>query len=350
MAHKSNNPNIYIYISPDADLDSYPDSLCGDMSVFKSARTIQHEVQWVFYLMLQNQGLNVQICHEHPTSGILLIHKSHVKRFVWHPNLFVVSLQWDYKRDDRAQMHLVSNWHKTTPESLGWLDRMTFAGLQYYVPPIMHPVITPRDPARGNRFENLAFIGDPKNLDQAFRTDDFKSMVEDLGLNFIIRSEPEKMSDFSDIDVVIAIRKIGRVITNKPPTKLINAWRGGVPTILGCEIGFREARESEYDFIEVDSVEDAVNALKRLKTDDDFRNQMIANAERRAKPFSAKEQQRTWLGFFKDTVIPAYNHWQEKPALSRHTFLAVRGIRHWIRQSLSFIWHHLLGRNPSDYS
>jgi len=35
---------VYIYIKPDADLETYPNHLEGDMSVFRSARTIQHEV------------------------------------------------------------------------------------------------------------------------------------------------------------------------------------------------------------------------------------------------------------------------------------------------------------------
>ena len=341
---------VYIYVSPHADINTYPSSLLGDMSVFKAKRTIQHEVQWVFYLMLKDQGLDVNICRDYPKDGIFLIHKANAKKFVWNPNLFVVSLQWDYKRDDRAQIHLVSNHYKTTQASLGWLDRLSFQGLQHYVPPIMHPVIIPRDAGRGDVFENMAFIGDPKNLDEAFRTESFRAKVDELGMKFIIRSDPDKMADFSDIDVVMAIRKIGQVISNKPPTKLINAWRGGVPSILGGEVGFREARENEYDYIEVDSVEDVVNALSRLKNDRGFRNEMIANAKRRAAPFSAEGQQQIWVGFFKDTVLPAYHDWQRRSVVGKCTFLCLRGLRYWMRESLSFIWHHVLRRSSSDYS
>ncbi|MEN7972429.1 MAG: hypothetical protein ABFR47_01200 [Verrucomicrobiota bacterium] len=341
---------VFIYISPSADINAYPDNLQGDMSVFRQARSIQHEVQWIFYLMLKDQGLDVSICHDFPDRGILLIHKSHVKKFAWNPNLFVVSLQWDYKRDDRAQMHLVSNNYKTTKASLGWLDRLSFQGLQHYVPPIMHPVIIPHDAEREDQIEKIAFIGDPKNLDEAFKTGAFESAVQQLGMEFIVRSDPDKMADFSDIDVVMAIRKIGQIISNKPPTKLINSWRGGVPAILGCELGFREARETEYDYIEVDSVEDVLNALSRLKDDVEFRHEMIANAKRRGAPFSAEGQQQIWVEFFKNTIIPAYHDWQCRPAVGKFAFLLLRGIRYWMRESLSFIWHHVLRRRSSDYS
>lgn len=346
-----NKEKVQVYVSPLANIDAYPDNLLGDMSVFKTARTIQHEVQWVLYLMLkEDPELDVEICREFPESGIFLIHRSHVKKFVWSPDLFVVSLQWDYKRDDRAQIHLVSNHYKTTSASLGWLDRLSFQGRQCYVPPIMHPVIIPRRADRGDVFENLAFIGDPKNLDAAFKTEAFMDSVKQLGMNFIIRSEPNLMSDFSDIDVVIAVRRIGKVISNKPPTKLINAWRGGVPALLGCEIGFRETRENEYDYVEIDSVEDAIKALERLKNDVSYRNAMIENAARRAEPFSAEGQQKLWVGFFKDTVVPAFHEWQRRPVVSKFTFLLIRRLRYWMRKSLSFIWHNVLKRNYSDYS
>ena len=345
-----NNKKVYVYISPKADIQTYPETLTGDMSVFRQARSIQHEVQWVIYLMLKDQGWDVRICHGYPASGILVIHRSHVKKFVWNPDLFVVSLQWDYKRDDRAQIHLVSNYFKTSRNALGWLDRISFKGLQYYIPPIMHPVIIPRDRQRGDTFENIAFIGDPKNLDDAFKTKDFVQAVQEMGMRFIIRSEPQEMPDYSDVDAVIAIRKIGRVITNKPPTKLINAWRGGVPSLLGCEIGFREARQSEYDYIEVDSVDDVISGLERLKTDIKFRKKMIENAMHRAQPYSADGQRQIWIDFFRSNVIPAFDRWNMRFNLYKFIFLSVRRLRFLIRVSLAFVWHRVLRRRFSDYS
>ena len=338
---------IYIYVDPCEDIDTYPDSLLGDMSVFKGFR---FEVQWLFYLMLKGEGMDVQIFRDYPQEGILVIHKGNVRRFVWNPNLFVVSGQWDYPRDDRGQVHLVSNIHKTTNASLSWLDRLSFSGRQCYVPPVTHPVIIPRNAELGNRFENIAFIGDPRNLDEAFKEESFRTQLQGLGLNFIIISDPNLMADFSDIDAVIAIRKTGKDISNKPPTKLINAWRGGVPALLGRELGFKEVRESEYDYIEVDSVEDVLTGLSRLKNDTDFRSKVIANGHQRAMPFSTEEQGKTWVAFFKQTVVPAYHDWERRSFLSKQTFLLVRWFRYVIRVSLSHIWHQVLGRRSRDYT
>lgn len=338
---------IFIYVDPSEDMDRYPDSLDGDMNVFTGFCS---EVQWLFYLMLKDQGMDIRISRGYPKEGILVNHKGNVRRFVWNPDLFVVSGQWDYPRDDRAQIHLVSNIYKTTNASLGWLDRLSLPGSQCYVPPVTHPVIIPRNPELGARFEHVAFIGDPRNLDDVFMKDSFREQLQDMGIKFLIINDPHKMADFSDIDAVIAIRQLGRVISNKPPTKLINAWRGGVPSLLGTEIGFRESRENEYDYIEVDSVDDVVDGLARLKNDIGFRNKMIENGRQRAMPFTAEEQQKTWVKFFEETVIPAYNDWQRREALSKRLFLSVRWLRHVVRDGLSYVWHRIFRFRSRDYS
>lgn len=337
---------VYVYVNPDENISMYPQSLEGDTSVFKS---FLEEAQWMAYLMLRESGLDVQICRAYPRDGILLIHKGNAKKFVWNPNLFVVSMQWDYKRDDRAQMHLVANHYQTTKSSLGWLDRLTFAGLQHYVPPVMHSVIIPRNEQRGNRFENLAFLGDPKNLDNALKSEAFHDQIKALDMRFDIVSDAHKHWDFSEIDVVVAVREFGRVVNNKPPVKLINSWRGGVPSILGCEVGFREVRESEYDYIEVDSMEETLEALRRLKEDVDFRNKMVSNAKKRAIPYSTIGRQETWSEFFKDQVLPAGAAWQRRNVVCKLVFLGFRRMRSITRKGASIIWHRLLGREHRDY-
>ena len=131
---------------------------------------------------------------------------------------------------------------------------------------------------------------------------------------------------------------------------MINAWRGGVPAILGCEVGLRETRTNEYDYIEVDSVEDVINALKLLKNDVNYRGKVIANAGQKAVPFSAEGQQEVWVDFFENTVIPACREWQRRPSLSKYTFLFARWIRHLLRKGLAFVWHRILRRHSRDYS
>jgi hypothetical protein len=335
-----------VYVNPAENVETYPDNLHGDMSIFNGFR---NEVQWLFYLHLRERFTNLQISGEYPEEGIFLIHKSNVKSFNWNPDLFVVSAQWDHPRDDRAQVHLVANQYKTTRQSLGKLDRLSGAGYQYCTCPIMHPVVIPRSEARGDRLENIVYMGNPKNLDPAFRTEEFRQQVADLGMNFIIESDPHKHADFSEVDVSFAIRKIGKVINNKPAVKLYNAWRGRVPAVLGCEIGFREVRESEYDFIEVDSVEDVLEALKKLRDDVEFRNRMIENAIERGKPYDTEGQQQRWGDVFESVIMPYYERWRKTPRLSRQWFLFIRWIRYQLRIKGAFFVRTFLKRSEAHY-
>jgi len=338
---------INIYINPKADLSTYPDQLLyDDMSVFDGYR---EEVQWLFYLMLREQGLDVRICHEYPQKGIFVIFKGNVDGFKWNPDLFVVSLQWDYPRDDRAQVHLVSNTYSTTEASMGWLDRISLRGYPFYVSEVTHPVIIPRDPKRGDRFENITYIGDTRNLDDAFKTDSFRKRLQDMGMKFIIHDKPQSMPDYSEVDAVIAVRRFGQIISNKPPTKLINAWRGGVPALLGCEIGYREARNSYYDYIEVDSIEDVYNGLARLKNDIEFRKRMVEMGRQRMGPYMPDQVSATWASFFSQTIIPIYHEWETRSRLSRWAFLLIRWMRYVARESMSILWRQVLRRRSRSY-
>ena len=231
----------------------------------------------MLYLMLQDEGLSVRICREYPEQGILMIHKAFSKKFVWKPDLFVVSMQWDYKRDDRGQVHLVSNEYQTQPSASGWMDRFSFLGLRCFAPPPMHPSLTSRNRARGDLFETVAFIGAEKNLEPEFRSAEFKGRVARLGMEFIVVDDPKEMSDYSEIDAILAVRNLGQRVSHKPAQKLINAWRAGVPVLLGCEVGYRELKHSNLDYLEVNSAEDVVAGLKRLQDDTEFREVVIQN-------------------------------------------------------------------------
>jgi glycosyltransferase involved in cell wall biosynthesis len=335
-----NNALINIYLPKGLDTSTFPASLNED---FKDSVEYAVEAAWMFYLMLKDHEWDVRICNEYPEKGIFLIHKATVRKFVWHPRLFVVSMQWDYRRDDRGQVHLVANEFKTRRSSLGWLDRLSFAGLQYFIQPPMHAEIIRRNPERGSRFENIAFIGEEKNLAAEFRTQEFKEQMAELGLRLLMVDDPKKMSDYAQIDAVIAVRKLGRLVVHKPPQKLVNAWRAGVPCIVGREIGYQELKKSDLDFLEIDSVDGMLAALKRLKSDTALRSEMMENGLRRAESYTPQALQARWINLFRDSIVPAYHDWESAGALRRYMFLFVRRVRHAVRRSASFIVHTLLG-------
>ena len=336
---------INIYLPRDVDTTGYPVSLSDDFNMSVDYRI---ESSWMFYLMLKGEGLPSQICREYPKRGILMIHRAFSKKFVWNPDLFVVSMQWDYKRDDRGQVHLVSNEYQTNASASGWMDRLTYTGLRCFAPPPMHPQLTPRSPARGAQSETVAFIGAEKNLEAEFRSAEFKEQMTRLGMKFMVVDDPSKMTDYSGIDAILAVRNLGQKISHKPAQKLINAWRAGVPALLGYEVGYRELKHSNLDYLEVNSADDVLAGLKRLLDDVEFREVVVQNGLLKARAYTVSEIQVMWGDLFRDRIIPASQVWENQPPLNRFYFLIVRRGRNFLRVMLSFIWHRLLGMKPKS--
>ena len=74
-----------------------------------------------------------------------------------------------------------------------------------------------------------------------------------------------RYSDYREVDVILAVRPGTRYdIDLKPATKLYNAWMAGCPALLSTESAYREVRRSEYDYEEVDTADEAIEAVRRL--------------------------------------------------------------------------------------
>jgi hypothetical protein len=103
-------------------------------------------------------------------------------------------------------------------------------------------------------------------------------------------------SDYRHTDVVVALRPPGRDERKaKPISKLVNAWRAGVPAILGVEPQYREVRRSDLDYIEVDDAPAALAALATLRDDPDLCARMVAHGSRRAAEFGFEAVTDRWV-------------------------------------------------------
>ena len=137
-------------------------------------------------------------------------------------------------------------------------------------------------------------------------------------------------------------------MSHKPAQKLINAWRAGVPALLGREVGYRELKHSNLDYLEVTSADEVVAGLKRLRDDVEFREVVVQNGQLKAQAYTVVAVQSMWADLFRDRIIPAYQVWENQSSLRRLAFLTVRWVRNFLRILLSFIWHRLLGMKPKS--
>jgi hypothetical protein len=165
----------------------------------------------------------------------------------------------------------------------------------------------------------------------------------EIGIDWTIRDQHSaKNMDYSDVDVVVAVRSFRRKgFIRKPASKLYNAWIAGVPAILGVEFAFREERRSELDFIEVTSCEAAMAAMRRLKASPELTARMIENGFRRAQDVGVDKLTERWWRLLSDVAVPKFEEWQKMGVSGRKDFIfrrslrkKMRGLRHKVLRTL----------------
>ncbi len=294
-------PPIRFYL-PDpipADLPSSPDvywlGFRGKMRSGVYAWVVQT------FQRLRDTGFPCEITERVPADGVFVAHRKSLPRgFVPPPGVLFVCLRADATFHPFAHLHVVLNrralggWHSS-----------------YYMPHWPQPGLLPRDPARGDRWENAAFFGDPASFTAEMTGPAWEATLRELGLRWHF-VPPEKWHDFREVDVVVAVRSFdGHRHDNKPPTKLFNAWRAGVPAVLGRESAYQAERRSALDYLEVASFDEVIAALRRLKADPALRQAMMLNGIERGKECDPAVIVARWREFFETVAAPACARWRD---------------------------------------
>lgn len=288
----SSPPDLYFYHplaeTPGILEDSYP-LLRSDQNA--TVQAVAH---------LRRRGYPVHFVNEFPDGGILFSHPSFIEGARLPRHQFVVSLRTDKHTCRRANVEIVQN-------PLQARDRAYRP--RVYAPLFPQKNLIPRDPGRGDRFVNVAYLGRLHNIRPELRNSAFASRLESEGMRLQIRSDPAAWNDYSDVDAILAVRDYHRKWKSKPASKLVNAWRAGVPAVVGPESAFQYLRQSELDYLEARSFEEVQAALLRLRDDPGFRRRMTENARERAKEFTFDAVADAWIGVIHREIIPRWNEW-----------------------------------------
>ncbi|MGD1875418.1 MAG: hypothetical protein ACFB02_20470 [Mastigocoleus sp.] len=275
------------------------------------------------YLCLNDNGFPCKLVDTLPAEGIIIAHRDFLDESI-QPNskqLFVC-LRADVDRHPYAQLHVVQNLHQAIPK------KSTTLWESHFIPHWPQPDIIPRNRVRGDRFENVTFIGNQINLGEEFQDDKWYAQLQKLGLKFHQQLTHQDWNNYQDTDVILAIRKFGTDDEwyGKPASKLYNAWLAGIPAILGYESAFRDERKNELDYLEVTSYEAVVSALKRLQEDKNLRLAMVENGWLRAKEVQKDEMVAKWQSFIINVATPRYEQWCSLAKWQQKIFFVFRNL------------------------
>jgi hypothetical protein len=281
------------------------------------------EFNWIVQtcLYLKLSGFPCELTGTMPDEGILFVASSSSlpRTLKPKPKILLVYLQGDRMPHAYAHLQVVQNKHETR-----------YFQNSYFIQHWVHTGLIPRDPARGDRFEVAAFFGKPSNLAPELLTQEWETQLSTLGLKWCFKAQGQ-WHNYSDVDVIVAIRsfnpdQIAAKLGRKPASKLYNAWHAGVPAILGDEPAFRDERHSDLDYIEVDSLQATIAALKQLRDRPEFRHAMVENGRVRAQETTPSKIIEQWEDFLVRVAIPNYERWYNTSSIHRQLFLIQKSL------------------------
>lgn len=201
--------------------------------------------------------------------------------------------------------------------------------------------MVPRDPGRGARIERLAYKGYSGNLHPELRSARWLELLASRGLVWEADAVPfsgtatdaSKLNwnDYEKVDVVVALRPESPTLhTDKPPSKLINAWLAGVPAILGPEVAYRELRRSPLDYLEASNLEEVEAALESLRSQPELYRAMVEHGRERAREHTADALAARWKEVLFE-LLPALATSPRQRQLQRRPLALVAATRRFLR-------------------
>lgn len=297
------------------------------------------------YLHLKANHFPCHLTGTIPEEGIVIAHWDSLPQDLKPTDkLLIVCIQADRSRHRYAQIHLVQNPTALDRRIRLLGDRYLLAGKNYYMPHWSQPGLISRNSQRGDRFENIAFFGLRENLLSELQSEFWQEQIQQLGLNWQVIESFDRWHDYSNVDAILAVRSfIHKDYTWKPATKLYNSWHAGVPAILGAESAYQAERKSELDYIEVNSIEEVIAALKSLRDRPELVKNMVENGLIRSQASQSQVITKLWQDLIDTELILAYHHWCNSQ-FYRSCFLWRRDLamstREW-RKSLQRIRNYL---------
>lgn len=262
---------------------------------------------WILqtYLNLKAAGRPVSLSATVPSRGPVVFHATHkglLRRDLPRRYGLLAGVRGDRSEPLLADAEVVQNGCFADGDT------------RFFLPHWPQPGLVPRDPARGARVDRAVFKGNLESLDPSFLSPDWKGFLEGEGIAWEVHAVDYRhlargeasvdWSDYSATDLLIGIRSPDpRLHRSKPASKLVNAWRAGVPAILGPEAAFRELRRSELDYCECSGVEDARACVLRLKGDAGLYRAMVENGLRRAEEFTREAVTARWGEFLYEKLV-----------------------------------------------
>lgn len=209
-----------------------------------------------FKLIKKSNRLTLHLVSDIPEKGIIIFHKGHFpESLIPNKDQFFICIQADYGRHQFAQFHICQNPFqlKLFQGSKKLIfDKFFSFTKSFFVPHWHQPNIIQRDVSRTNTIKNIGYLGLRENIPlEALKV--IEGFCKSNELSFRIVENPTKWNDYSDLDLIIAIRSFESYnFYHKPYSKIVNALKAKCIVIAGREsssVYFKEKYFSELKLV-----------------------------------------------------------------------------------------------------
>ena len=267
---------------------------------------------WLYQTWQELQGIcEVELVDEMPREGIIVTLANFLHTgFRANDRQFVAAVVADFVPAPGAQVQILQNT----------VHAQRFPG-GIFIPHWPQKNLVPRDPARGDRLDTLAFFGSRPNIAPELVTEAFaKRLRDEAGARLEIR-ELNRWHDYSDVDVAVAVRSfsVARHL-HKPATKLYNAWLAGLPLIGGVDSAFMSEATDGVDYLVARTPDELISHVRLLNAQPELRRALVEAGHKRALAHSREAMTKRWKELCECELPERYALWQNKGALGRKAF------------------------------
>jgi hypothetical protein len=253
------------------------------------------------YLLIKSRMQGCRVSGEFDPDAVNIATGQHLLRPA-KGRPFVVSVRNDFPRRRWVNLEFVHNKAQLGPNAF-WVPHAPQLGL------------IPRDPARGETFATVGYMGRPVNFvrfrglwQAGFGTisEEIENLCASLNLKLVMRGA-DTWHDYSDLDVVLGIRDFsGRPFHNKPAVKLVNSWIAGTPFIGGPDSGYLDVGEPYWNYLRVSTAGDLARALELLRKDPALRARLVERGKEAVMHYGFEETAQRWITLLNGPVKEAF--------------------------------------------
>lgn len=277
---------------------------------------------------IPNKPFEIILTDEIPKEGIIFFHKGFFEKDLRpNKNQYFICAQADHGRHKYAQMHLSQNPCQILNIRT---NRKTFSDLLFpfatnkYIPNWRQQNIIPRAINRVDTIENVYFFGRKKNFIDGY-FDKLKNDLKLLGLNLITDYDATSWSNYSNADIVLAIRDFNNdPHYHKPFAKLVNALSANSIVVGSSESSTKYFKKIYFNKLPIaNDYNHLLNLIFDIKKNAQCYFDDVSSIKSNINQFSDNSLALRWLELFEISIIK-YEKWVNSSNSAKHLFYFLR--------------------------